>query len=314
MNSNQERARCSIIVASYNGSDKIHGLLTSLSELIIPEGSSPELVFVDSASTDNTAAQVENWDLPFSKTLVHCKAHGHSRALNVGISSASGDLLLFTDDDCICGPRWLDAYWLSFLRHPIAGYYFGPIMPCLEEPKPEWWDIGPNSLRGRNLGPSEFKINGIDKNYYAVGCNLAVPSSALVDIRFDESLGPNPTTRLQLGADTKLGHMLMKKFGHAIWVPEAQVNHIIENERVDWGYLLWRSRMSGRCRIHCRSYSLSEAVRNYIKLLITSVQNVIGSIFYCDNKRFRIAQITWQKSKGLIHEIVTCYLHGRFKH
>uniref|UniRef100_UPI00286E8B15 glycosyltransferase family 2 protein n=1 Tax=Sandarakinorhabdus sp. TaxID=1916663 RepID=UPI00286E8B15 len=61
-----------------------------------------ELVIVDNGSTDATAAVVADFaaQAGFRVVQVHQPVPGLSNARNAGVAAATGELILFTDDDC----------------------------------------------------------------------------------------------------------------------------------------------------------------------------------------------------------------------
>ena len=65
---------------------------------------SAEIVVVDDASTDGTAAVAEAAGVEVLRTQAQC---GPGAARNAGVAAASGRLLAFTDADCEPGPEWL---------------------------------------------------------------------------------------------------------------------------------------------------------------------------------------------------------------
>lgn len=84
--------RVSVVIASHNGAGVICGALGSASS-----GPGVEVVVVDDGSTDGTAATAQECAPAAS---VHSQSRrGRSAARNTGASLASGDLLVFLDDD-----------------------------------------------------------------------------------------------------------------------------------------------------------------------------------------------------------------------
>jgi len=75
-----------------------------------------ELVLVDSASEDTTLAIMEAYALstPAATCVLHADRVGLSVARNVGARASSGDLLIFTDDDCYLGEHYYDALVRDF--------------------------------------------------------------------------------------------------------------------------------------------------------------------------------------------------------
>src|SRR5690606_5389318 len=76
-----------------------------------------ELIVVDDASTDETAEMVRR-DFPEATLLVQEANQGAAAARNRGIAVASGDVVAFTDDDCVPWPSWLALLVKRFAEHP----------------------------------------------------------------------------------------------------------------------------------------------------------------------------------------------------
>jgi glycosyltransferase involved in cell wall biosynthesis/peptidoglycan/xylan/chitin deacetylase (PgdA/CDA1 family) len=66
-----------------------------------------EIVVVVDGSTDGTAEALRELRPPCSLRIIEQPNRGPSAARNVGIEAARGELLLFLDDDIICGPHLL---------------------------------------------------------------------------------------------------------------------------------------------------------------------------------------------------------------
>jgi glycosyltransferase involved in cell wall biosynthesis len=89
----------SVIVSTYNGADKISNLLEALLKQTY---SNFELIVVIDGSTDNTKQVLEKYFSVFETLrIVEQKNRGRSAVRNRGASEASGDLLVFYDDDMV---------------------------------------------------------------------------------------------------------------------------------------------------------------------------------------------------------------------
>jgi GT2 family glycosyltransferase len=80
------------------------------------------VIVVDDGSTDSTLAvcetvQEELPNLKYISISVNCGL-GHAR--NVGVKVASGDYILFTDDDCIPQKDWIERLSAVLYQEPIA--------------------------------------------------------------------------------------------------------------------------------------------------------------------------------------------------
>jgi cellulose synthase/poly-beta-1,6-N-acetylglucosamine synthase-like glycosyltransferase len=106
----------SVVVPVRNGAATIGDLLASLKALDWPE-ERREIVIVDNGSTDDTAGRVRAAGL---LPLVEPVA-GAARARNTGAAAARGDLLVFTDADCVVSRGWLRGLTAPFADPGIGG-------------------------------------------------------------------------------------------------------------------------------------------------------------------------------------------------
>ncbi len=115
-NSFCEETKVSIIVPTYNGSKKISACLKAL---LAQKTKRPfEIIVVDDGSTDNTIEVVSRF--PEIKLLRQSNS-GPAVARNQGVREAQGKIVLFTDDDCIPEPDWLEEMLKPFTLATISG-------------------------------------------------------------------------------------------------------------------------------------------------------------------------------------------------
>ena len=92
----------SVIVPVFNGEQTIAECIQSLLNIEYPDDRY-EIIIVDNNSTDNTKKIVEKYPV---KLLSETK-RGSYAARNAGIRAAKGDIVAFTDSDCIVDKNWL---------------------------------------------------------------------------------------------------------------------------------------------------------------------------------------------------------------
>ncbi|BCS34730.1 hypothetical protein TBR22_A39560 [Luteitalea sp. TBR-22] len=94
--------KVSVIVAARDSAATLGACLDALRAQDYPD---VEVIVVDDGSTDDTAAIAEAG----GARVVRTPAVGASAARNLGIELARGEVVAFTDGDCVAEPRWARA-------------------------------------------------------------------------------------------------------------------------------------------------------------------------------------------------------------
>jgi len=119
----------SVIVAAYNAQDTIGDCLESLLALdYSPERW--ELLVVDNASRDATPSILAQYRDRL--TILREAVRGPAAARNTGIRQATGEMVAFTDADCVVDPHWL-RHLVAPLGDPAVAVAGGQILarrPC----------------------------------------------------------------------------------------------------------------------------------------------------------------------------------------
>jgi GT2 family glycosyltransferase len=106
----------SIIIPTFNGGSRIRNCLDALALQTL--GRKVEILVVDDGSSDNIDEVVGRY--PGVRLIRQANA-GPAVARNRGATEAHGEILLFTDDDCVPAPNWLDAMLEPFRDPEIVG-------------------------------------------------------------------------------------------------------------------------------------------------------------------------------------------------
>jgi glycosyltransferase involved in cell wall biosynthesis len=149
----------SVIVCSYNGGSTLASCLDSLGKLNYPEY---EVILVDDGSTDDTsyiAAQF-SW-----VRYIRQSNQGLSHARNTGATAAKGEVVAYTDSDCMVDPDWL--YYL--IGTLVSGDYAGVGGPNVTPPAKNWIQACVAAAPG---GPSHVLLTDVVAEHIP-GCNMA---------------------------------------------------------------------------------------------------------------------------------------------
>jgi GT2 family glycosyltransferase len=157
--------RVSVVVCSYNGERWLPGCFDALERLDYPEW---EVVVVSDGSTDGTDALT----LERGFRLIRSgENRGLSTARNLGLETATGEIVAYVDDDARPDADWLRHLALSFERgsHAAMG---GPNIP------PEEDGLIARCVASSPGGPIHVLV-GDDLAEHVPGCNLAVRRDCL---------------------------------------------------------------------------------------------------------------------------------------
>lgn len=128
----------SIIVCTYNRADSLRDTLGALRVQWNRPDCMWEVIVVDNNSNDHTRRVAEELQRDWPQLRYEFEgAQGLSHARNHGIKCARGEVILFTDDDVLPEPDWLENT-LAGLEKYDADACGGYIAPIWEAPPPPW--------------------------------------------------------------------------------------------------------------------------------------------------------------------------------
>ena len=105
----------SVIIPAYNSEATIGSCLESLTNQNYKEDY--EIIVVDDGSTDNTKGEVKKFDVKFLEQ----KHGGPAVARNLGAKKAAGEIILFTDADCVPEADWIEKMCGPFKDESVVG-------------------------------------------------------------------------------------------------------------------------------------------------------------------------------------------------
>ena len=99
----------SVVIPTFQRRDSLLRLLTSLTRQTLPAGAYEVIAVVD-GSTDGTAEAARGLAVPYAMSVLEGPNRGRARACNAGVRAATGDVVVFLDDDMEASPDFLAAH------------------------------------------------------------------------------------------------------------------------------------------------------------------------------------------------------------
>ncbi len=201
--------KVSVVICAYNAERTIRQCLEALEQLEYPNF---EVIIIDDGSVDATAeiaAEFRNF------RLIRQPNRGLSAARNVGMRAAVGDLIAYTDSDCV-----VDSHWLTFMvRAMLDGGFDGCGGPNYS-PHEDGWVEG--CVAAAPGAPSHVLIDEEHAEHLA-GCNMVFRKSAL------EAMGGFDPQFTAAGDDVDICWRLMDAGYSLGYCPSAFVWHFRRN-------------------------------------------------------------------------------------
>lgn len=246
---------------------------------------------------------------------------GLSGARNTGIEDATGDVVVFLDDDARAQPQWLETLLASYDDESVLGVGGAALADWSSSGRPAWlpeeflWVVG-CSYRGQPRVRAEVRN--------PIGANMSFRRSAFDQAGlFDSSLGRTFTSSRPLGCEETEFSIRLRRLSpgaRIIYEPQAVVYHHIDQSRATWRYFLGRCRAEGCskaqvARLSGASIALSSE-RSYVThTIIEAVRRELSGISRPGRRdsMTRLAALslgTFSATAGYIKEMVSQNVRG----
>lgn len=193
-----------------------------------------ELLVVNNNCTDETDDVISAFKLRLPLRGLHEANPGLSNARNKAVAEATGDYIVWTDDDVVVRPEWLSAYAMAFRAWPDHAVFGGPIHPDFEGKPPNWllsvWPRVQGAYAIRDLDAASKEL-AIVPGKEPFGANFAVRSDLQRAHPYDARLGKSPDHPSLGGEEAKVIRAILGAGHHGRWVPDAVVNHWVPRTR-----------------------------------------------------------------------------------
>ncbi len=160
--------RVSVVVCAYNAERTMDQCLASLAALNYPDY---EVIVVNDGSTDRTLEIAQRHG--FCR-IISQPNRGLSLARNVGAEAATGDIVAYTDSDCVADSDWLTYLVAKMVASDLAACG-GPNFPPPED------SLVPAAVAVAPGGPTHVLLSD-DVAEHIAGCNMAFRRDALLHL------------------------------------------------------------------------------------------------------------------------------------
>ncbi|MCC2670544.1 MAG: glycosyl transferase family 2 [Armatimonadetes bacterium] len=223
--------KISVIVCTRDRHETIAQALESIAECDYP---SFDLHVMDQSTNTLTRQAVEALTEKYRDRCAiryhHLTKAGLSRAYNAGMTASDGELLAFTDDDCIVPSDWLAQIAAAFAGDPEAGLIYGQVLipTSLRE------DVAAGNIVPALPIPRRERLSRRDGfKVFGMGANMAIRRSLLEHVKgFDEALGGGGP--LRSSQDFDFAYRTYRSGMAILLVPEVWVDHYGVRTRAQW--------------------------------------------------------------------------------
>lgn len=285
----KERPFISVVIPTRNRSHFLERVFRSLLRQDYPADRF-ELIVVDNGSSDDTAPRLQDLAERSSSThrvmLVREDRLGLVFARHTGAALATGDILLFGDDDAEFDERWISAVAETFSSYPEAGAV-GTKIAIRWDREPEQWVRRFESLLGALDYGDRIVVR---RGQYINGGSFAIRKDVLRKVR-----GFNPGQKgAYIVGDSETG--LCRKLHRAdipvAWTPGATMWHL---QRVDengtMADLRRRSRNNGIADAYHATFGSPRGIlssgTDLLKRLVRLARQGISALASRDGDRLR---------------------------
>ncbi|ODS41450.1 MAG: hypothetical protein A7315_06170 [Candidatus Altiarchaeales archaeon WOR_SM1_79] len=195
--------KISVIVPAYNAEKTI---IQCIESLIIQDYPVYEIIFVDNNSTDKTPEIIKRYG---KIKYIQEKKKGSYAARNTGVKFSNGEIIVFTDSDCILKKNWLEKLTAPIRSGKCIAAMGGTLSAGserLDRIEQDAYDAHLNKIReGNNLKTIDTR-------------NFAITRAVFKDGNFFNE-------KIMFSGDAEYGMMLNKK-GYEIYLAEgAELKH-----------------------------------------------------------------------------------------
>ena len=210
--------RVSVIVPCHNLGMEAERLVSAL----LAQDHPAELVFVDDGSTDETSKRLGELlsGITSARVVTHGKNRGRAAARNTGVAVATGEVLLFLDDDMEPEPDFVRAHAEEHLRPEVVGVISVPMLEGLDLDEPYH-----QYLKDRHGAAGLTPGEPVPFRYFIIGYTSVKARVVQAVGGFDE--------RFSYGEDIDFAYRLAQRYPDGLFVSRRAIVHHYDHGTLD---------------------------------------------------------------------------------
>ena len=294
----------SIIICTYNRAKYIYNVLQSITQNDFP-ADNYEIILINNNSTDYTEEKCKLFQHDYPQITFRYffeTEQGLSHARNRGIKEATGDILIYVDDDALVNKKFLSSYYELFQKDKDVFAAGGPIFPKYETEPPKWLSFFTKELLTGYL--YQGNKTGKFKRRYPGGGNAAYRKEVFEKTGlFNVELGRKGDNLV--GAEEKdIFDKMTKMDMKILYTPQAILYHIIPAYKLTEVYF---NRLTFSIGQSERLRTLNISKTKYLKRLFSETIKWLVSFILClgysltgsPQKGYKLLVFRWNVTKGL---------------
>ncbi len=255
----------SVIIATYNSKDLLMQCLRSIEGQDFPKNKY-EVIIVDDGSEDGTLEAIRRREWKITVKGIKQNRKGPATARNLGVRKSIGEILAFTDADCVAPSKWIKNLVDFYKKNPDIVGIGGPLKPSKRNLVAKLEILKNKILHGMSNG----KVIGGEEVPVGFTNNMSYKAEVFRKFKgFDERFSK------PAGEDFDLKQRICKAGYKVAYIP----NPIIHMELYDLDYLLrqiLKRGTEGRLTKMGNMQMIIEVVKNMPRILYTLTKKSRG--------------------------------------
>lgn len=213
----------SLVIPTYNREQILIDTISYLLQEIQTLDNFQEFLIIDQTSRHEKSveSQLQSWHDQGLIKWIRLVEPNLTKAMNLGLTQATGDIVLFTDDDIIPAPNFIKNHLNAHRSHPEVTAVVGQVLQPGESP-----EYLPYQPRGNTLFRYlDFPFRSTHSCFVenVMAGNLSVKRQQVLAIGgFDEAFSPPVASRFE----TEFAKRVIANHGKIWFEPTASIHHL----------------------------------------------------------------------------------------